>query len=114
MEEHRAQRVAEAVREELEELILYELEDPRIQNVDVTDVRVSPDLRQACVLVSVRGEEALAALRGARHFLRRQLAGRLELRHTPELVFEADSGVDPERAGTLLRRIRKGRPKAAG
>jgi ribosome-binding factor A len=45
MDEHRSQRVSAAVREELTEIIGFEMEDPRLAAVDVTDVTVSPDSR---------------------------------------------------------------------
>lgn len=113
MDERRTARVAEAVREELAELIGFELEDPRLAEVDVTDVQVSPDARHASVRVSLRGDEhaqnqALAALEHAGGYLRRELAGRLQLRHVPELHFERDKNPDVEsRVDFLLRRAKK-------
>ena len=76
MESHRAERVSEALREELEELIGYELTDPRLGTVYVSEVRVSPDMRLATVRVGTGGDEAanretLKVLEGARNFLRR-------------------------------------------
>jgi ribosome-binding factor A len=114
MDEIRSQRVAEAIREELSEMIGYEMSDPRVNSVQVTEVLVSPDSKQARVRVSAQDEdalEALEALDGARAFLRKQLAQRLQLRKTPELLFEADSGVSSERVEKLLRRVRRGRPR---
>jgi len=91
----RSERVREAIREELSEIIAYELEDPRVQRVEVTDVLLSPDLRHAHVRLHLEGDEkgqaqCLAALDGARRFLRRQLAVRIRLYRTPELHFEPD------------------------
>jgi ribosome-binding factor A len=91
----RSERVREAIREELSEIIAYELEDPRVQRVEVTDVLLSPDLRHAHVRLHLEGDEkgqaqCLAALSGARRFLRRQLAVRIRLYRTPELHFEPD------------------------
>lgn len=117
MEAHRAERVSEALREELAELIGYEMSDPRIGSVEVTEVVVAPDMRQARVRISLAGDErardeALRALDGARHFLRRELAGRLRLFRIPELFFEADvSAGGRDRLEQLLKRIRKGRPR---
>jgi ribosome-binding factor A len=113
MDERRTARVSEAVREELAELIGFELEDPRLAMVDVIDVRVSPDSRYATVRVGLRGEareqrQALAALDHASSYLRRELASRLELRHVPELHFEQDQHPEAEsRVDTLLKRARK-------
>jgi ribosome-binding factor A len=115
MDELRTRRVAESLREELSELIRGELSDPRVEGVDVTEVVVSSDLRRADVLVSLPegdepAQEALAGLDRARHYLRRQLAQRLDLFRTPELHFvaaaELGGGAPLKR---LLRRARRGR-----
>jgi len=117
MDEHRTLRVAEAVREELSELIGFELEDPRLATVDVTDVQVSPDGRHANVKVSIRGDEraqnqALAALEHASGYIRRELASRLQLRRVPELHFDRDKNPDVEsRVEFLLRRAKKSRAR---
>jgi len=115
MDEHRVKRVSEAVREELSEIIGFEMDDPRLLAVDVTDVDVSPDSRHAAVKVSVTGDEreqakALAALGHARHYLRHELARRLNLRRVPELHFSADPWADaPDRVEILLKRAKKKR-----
>ncbi len=115
MDERRTLRVSEAVREELAELIGFELDDPRLASVDVTEVHVSPDARHARVRFAVRGDErrqndAEAALEHASHYLRRQLATRLSLRHVPELHFERDRNPDVEsRIDFLLKRAKKSR-----
>jgi ribosome-binding factor A len=115
MQQHRSQRVSEAVREELCELIGFELSDPRLNSVDVTEVAVSPDSRHATVKVSLAGGEmeqrqAMAALDHARHYLRHELARRLNLRKVPELHFEADHWPDAAaRVELLLKRAKKKR-----
>jgi len=115
MDEHRSQRVSTAVREELSEIIGFELSDPRLASVDVTDVTVSPDSRHARVKVSLGGGEheqnqAMAALDHARNYLRRELAGRLNLRKVPELHFEPDQYPDAAtRVEILLKRAKKKR-----
>jgi ribosome-binding factor A len=116
MDTHRAQRVSEALREELGELIAYELSDPRVADATVTEVLVSPDMRHAQVRLHMPGsthqDEVLRALDGARHFLRRQLAERLNLYRLPELHFEADVGLATNaRLDHLLKRVRRGRPR---
>lgn len=118
MESHRAERVSEALREELEELIGYELTDPRLNTVYVTEVRVSSDKRLATVRIGTGGdqaarEETLKVLDGARNFLRRQLSQRLDLFRIPDLRFEADTSIPGNRVDQLLKRIRKGRPRDA-
>jgi ribosome-binding factor A len=117
MENHRAERVSEALREELGEMISYELSDPRIGDAVVTEVLVSPDMRHAQVRLhmgdgSEAGGETIGALNHARPFLRRKLAERLNLFRIPELHFEADMGTDAQgRLQHLLKRIRRGRPR---
>ena len=105
--------MSETVREELAELIGFELQDPRLASVDVTAVDVGPDLRHAHVRVGVWGDEhakqaAMAALDHARHYLRHELARRLNLRKIPELHFAADPTADAdERVEILLKRAKK-------
>jgi len=117
MDEHRTLRVAEALREELSELIGFELSDPRLAGTEVTDVQVTPDGRHAHVKVSVRGDEraqnqALAALEHASGYVRHEVATRLQLRHIPELHFERDRYPDVEsRVDFLLRRAKKSRAR---
>jgi ribosome-binding factor A len=113
MDQHRAERVSETVREELAEIIGFELSDPRLAVVDVNDVQVAPDLRHAHVRVALSGDEreqqaALAALEHARHYLRNELARRLNLRKIPELHFEPGPGAGvTERVDLLLKRAKK-------
>ena len=114
--DHRVERISEAIREELTELIGFELSDPRIGSATVTEVQISPDKRHAFVRIAMAdGSDAkatLTVLDRARNFLRSELAGRLELFRVPELHFEADAStaIGP-RAPQLLKRIRKGRPR---
>lgn len=84
------------LKEELSEIVGFELEDPRVQGVTVTEVRVSDDLRDARVFVMVEGSEqeiqaALVALRHAAPYVRKQLGFALSLRHTPEIHFVRDT-----------------------
>ena len=117
MDSHRAERVSEALREELGEMISYELSDPRIGEVTITEVLVSPDMKHAQVRLHLSDQagqqhQTLEALDGARHFLRRQLTERLNLYRVPELHFEADV-LSPAggRVEHLLKRVRRGRPR---
>ncbi len=115
MDVRRILRVSEAIKEELNEIVGFEMEDPRLLDVDVTNVQVSPDSRHATIKVSLRGDakrqkHALEALEHASGFLRRELALRLQLRQVPELHFEQDKNPDVEnRVDFLLRRVRKSR-----
>jgi ribosome-binding factor A len=91
----RADKVADLLREEITQIVGYELEDPRLEMVTVTDVRVSENLRDARVFVTVGGGEeevkaALVALRHAAAYVRKQLMLALDLPRAPELHFVRD------------------------
>jgi ribosome-binding factor A len=114
--QHRTERISEALREELTEMIGYELSDPRVAPATVTGLEVSPDKRHALVRVRVDegadAEQTIAALEHAAPFLRREVARRLELFRVPELHFEADIATElGGRMEHLLKRIKKGRPR---
>ena len=117
MDERRTLRVSEAVREELIEIIGFETADPRLLAVEVTEVQVSPDGRHATVRVVIRGDlreqkQSLDALEHARHYLRHELASRLELRHVPELHFDQNRNPDVEsRIDFLLKRAKRSQGK---
>jgi len=98
MSSRRVLKVAEAIREVVSMAILTELNDPRISNVTVTFVEVTPDLRQAKVHVSIRGDETeqKLSLRGLQHaagFLQQKISQRIDTRYTPRIRFELDMGV---------------------
>ncbi len=113
MKSLRSERVAEQLRLELAELIENEIADPRLGAVTVTGVQVSGDGKTARVLICPLDEKAdepayLEALDHARGFLRRELALRLQLRHTPQLGFAIDHGPrHVDRVETLLGRLHK-------
>jgi ribosome-binding factor A len=115
MDAHRTGRVSEAVREELSEIIGFELADPRLSDVVVTEVHVSPDMRHAHIKVGVEASnphplKALKALDHASNYLRHELATRLSLRRTPELHFSIDEHPEaPQRIEILLKRAKKTR-----
>lgn len=92
----RPERFAEALKEEIAEVVGFELVDPRLEAVTVTDVVVADDLRDARVYVLVRGSEdeinnALKALHHAESFVRQQVALNLDLRHAPHVHFVRDT-----------------------
>ncbi|MDH3718391.1 MAG: 30S ribosome-binding factor RbfA [Planctomycetota bacterium] len=98
MPSRRVQKAAQAIREVVSMAILAELQDPRIQNVTVTYVEVSADMRLAKVHVSVMGSEAqqrrsLQGLQHAAGFLQAKIAKRIDTRYTPKLKFMLDQGV---------------------
>jgi ribosome-binding factor A len=92
----RPERLAEVLRAEVTEIVGYEMDDPRLLGVTVTDVRVSENLREAKVYVVVEGEEneikeALKALQNAATFVRQQVALSLDLRRAPLINFVRDT-----------------------
>jgi ribosome-binding factor A len=115
MDDHRAARVAEAVREELAEIIGFELDDPRLRALTVREVQISPGARHARVQVAIEAgaaeqRQAAAALDHARHYLRHELATRLNLRKVPELHFEIGLWTEADnRIEILLKRAKKKR-----
>lgn len=104
----RPERLAESLKEEIAEVVGFELDDPRLETVTVTDVSVSADLRDAKVYVLVRGsddeiETALKTLRHASTFVRQQVAMNLDLRHAPHLHFVRDTAEEnASRVGDIL------------
>ncbi|MPZ18359.1 MAG: 30S ribosome-binding factor RbfA [Luteitalea sp.] len=106
----RAERVADQIREELRSLLEYEAKDPRLGFLTVTRVRVTPDLQAAHVHYTtpetVQRRDTSRGLERAAPFLRRALAMRLQLRHTPELLFHYDEALEQqERVEQLLQEI---------
>ena len=96
----RQHRVADLVRQHVSEILLRDMQDPRIGLATVTNVRMTPDLKNAHIQVSVLGEDAdreatTRALTEASGFVRRQLATRLRnLKVIPNLRFELDRGAE--------------------
>jgi ribosome-binding factor A len=114
---HRHERVAESIREELEELIVCELADPRVGPASITEALLSPDFRHIHIRVSLQGtpheqEQTLAAINHAKPFLKRELTDRLQMYRMPELHFEADLPATlAARVPQILKRIKRGRPR---
>ena len=113
MTSRRLLKAAEAIREVVASSILTEIRDPRIRDVTVVGVEVSPDMREAKVLVSVMGDEAqqklsVRGLQNSAGFLQSKIANRIETRYTPRLTFVIDKGLKNAAAvGEILARIRR-------
>jgi ribosome-binding factor A len=95
MATRRQRRVSELIHRELSMLLMREVRDPRLADVTITEVRVTPDLLIARIYYTVLGDaeqekEVAAALDSACGYLRTQLAARVRLRLMPELVFQLD------------------------
>lgn len=97
----RANRIAQRVRQELSELLLFQVTDPRLSGVSITYVKIDKELAFASIFVSClegteREEEILEGLEHAAGFLRYQLSQRIQLRSFPQLRFNWDPA--PEHA----------------
>lgn len=98
MASQRSVRVGELIQQELSDIMLRGLRDPRVGFVTLMSVDVTTDLRIAKVYFTVMGEDADVAqtqkgLESASAYLRRELGKRLKLRHVPELTFIFDKSV---------------------
>ena len=99
------------MREEIAEVVGFELDDPRVEMVTVTEVAVSDDLRDAKVYVLVEGNEdevnkALKALQHASTFVRQQVAMNLSMRFAPHLHFVRDSAEEnASRVSSILTEL---------
>jgi len=104
----RIERIADRIRRELADMLLRDLNDPRLKQISVTDVTVDRELAYADVFVSAlegstRSMEVLAGLESAVGFIRRELARRVDLRSFPRLRFHWDP--TPENADRIERAL---------
>src|ERR1700758_4092247 len=98
MSSRRLLKAAAAVRQVVSMAIISDLKDPRVRDVTVTHVEMTPDMREAKVYVSIMGDAthqnlSLRGLQHARGFLQAKIAERIETRFTPRLRFVVDMGV---------------------
>lgn len=110
----RAERLAEALKVEISDIIRNQVKDPRVGFASIVDVEVSSDLRHARVYVSILGGEeeragALKGLESATGFIRSEVARRIRLRHAPELSFRIDESIARGvRIAELLGKLKEG------
>lgn len=111
---HRHERIAEEIHHEVDIMLAGELRDPRLEvSMTVTEVRVSPDLKQARVYVIVEGTpeeqaDAIAGLEKAGGYIRHELSERMQIRRSPELRFQLDTSAKAaQRIDDLLRQVSK-------
>ncbi len=114
----RAARVGPLLQRRLSELLVKGLKDPRIGFAAITEVRLTDDLRQARVFVSVYGDDnqkadTIAGLQASAGYIKRDLGRTLRLRHTPELNFCSDESLQQAaRVETLVDAIHAGAHEA--
>ena len=110
----RLERIADRIRQEISEMLVRDISDPRLTMIYVTDVTVDRELSYADVFVSAlegsqRSHEVLEGLGSAAGFIRRELARRVELRSFPRLRFHWDP--TPENADRIERKLAELRNK---
>lgn len=104
----RFEKVRGVIEQEISKVILYRLQDPRINLVTVTRVEPSPDLRMAKVYVAIQGDEpsqkkTLNALKHAKGYIQSEMASHLKLKNTPSLTFYLDEA--RKKSGHVLKLI---------
>ena len=107
MSSRRVLKAAQAIREVVSMAIIKDLKDPRIKDVTVTMVEVTPDLRQAKVNVTVRGDATkqklcIRGLQNSAGFLQQKIGRRIDTRYTPRLEFVIDKGLENSLAVTRI------------
>jgi ribosome-binding factor A len=113
MSTKRTERVAEQIQREISDILIKDINDPRIGFVTITEVRISDDLQNARVFASILGdekkqEESMQGLRSATPYIQREVGRRIRLRVTPQLHFTLDSSVERgARTEQLLREVRE-------
>jgi ribosome-binding factor A len=108
----RSERVGDLIREEVADLIMYKLKDPRIGFVTVTGVEMTADLKLARVFVSIMKEEerelTLEILNSSKNFIRLNLSKRLRMKFIPAIEFRLDTSVEYGfKIDRLLREIKE-------
>jgi len=108
----RSQRVSDQNREEIAEIIMNKVKDPRLGFVTVTGAKITEDLKIATIYLSILKEEeketTLEMLNSAKGFIRAELAKRLRMKFIPSLTFRIDESLEyGVRIEKLLREIKK-------
>lgn len=115
MEHKRADRVSDLIRQEIAELLLRRVKDPRLESVTITGVEVTADLQHAKVFYTILGnpsdedkKNTAHGLSKARGFIRQELGKRLYLRFVPEIAFHYDASFEyGDRIERLLKELHK-------
>ncbi len=103
----RSERVGDQMKQEIADILMRKIKDPRIGFVTVTDVEIADDLRNAKVYVSIYGEDKKTPLKGlesAAPFIRSELGRRMRMKFMPELLFRYDNTV--ERGAHIMELLR--------
>ncbi len=113
MGELRVRKIQEFIKQEVSNILLRELKDPRLGFVTVTDARITGDLREATVYVSLFGkpeekQDTMKALKHAAGYIRTEVGRRLGIRYSPTIEFKEDTSLDyGMKIDKILRDIEK-------
>lgn len=108
----RFERINEELKKEISHIISYELKNPNVTGlISVTKAKITPDLKYAKIYVSMLNTEneteTLEGLKKSSGFIRTQIAKKMNLRITPELVFERDDSIEyGARIEAILKEIK--------
>lgn len=110
--EARLNRINEELKKELSQIISYELKNPNVTGmISVTRAKITPDFKYAKVYVSILNsknvQKTMDGLKESAGFIRSQIAKRVNLRITPELVFELDDSLEyGEKIDSILKELK--------
>lgn len=114
MANYRDRRVGQEVLKEVNDILRKKVRDPRVQDVNITDVHVTGDLQQATIFYSILSDKASdkqkaqEGLDKAKGLIRRELGQAMSLYKTPELIFELDESVQyGNKIDEMLRNLNK-------
>lgn len=108
----RFERINEELKKEISHIISYELKDPSVTGlISVTKAKITPDLKYAKIYISILNSknetETLEGLKKSSGFIRTQIAKKINLRITPELVFERDDSIEyGARIDSILKNLK--------
>lgn len=113
MSELRVRKIQEFIKQEVGNMLLHDLKDPRLGFITVTGVKLTGDLREAVIYVSLFGKDdekkaSMDALNQAKGFIRREIGQRLKVYYTPSISFAEDTSLDyGMHIEGLLKKIQK-------
>ena len=114
---NRFNRIDEELKKEISNIIMYDIKDPNVTGmISVTRAKVTPDLKFAKVYVSIMNsknlKQTLAGLRKSAPFVRSEIARRINLRITPEIIFELDDSIEyGAKIDSILKEIMPAKPE---
>jgi len=115
----RSQRVSDLIREEIADIIMNKLKDPRVGFITVTGAKITEDLKIATIYISVlkpeERESTLEILNSAKGFIRAELSKRLRMKFIPSLTFRVDESIEyGDKIERLLKEIKSASARSEG